>query len=151
MIEDEYLKIVKKAIFPGLYPKEVFSSGTEFLLRDGAYLFYCLPASNIDYSDRNNKALKRRVREKVFSLPVLFEKGLFVHAYGPQNVWEEGSKNLKVDKTALRPIILQNINFLDPSTGESFNNRTSWGPVQFGFCGKVIEAIETLGKQIQQA
>lgn len=62
----------------------------------------------------------------------------------------DGSKNLKVDKTALRPIILQNINFIDPACGESFNIRTSWGSLKFGFSGKVIEAIEFIGEQIRE-
>lgn len=65
------------------------------------------------------------MREHVFAAPVLFEKGLFVHAYGPDSAWREGSQQLKVDLTAMRPIILQNIHFVDPATGETYNNRTA--------------------------
>jgi len=120
------------------------------LLRDGNYLFYCVSAANIDYSDLNNKAIKRAVRDKVFALPFLLERGLFVHGCGARSRWKDGSKNLEVDKTALRPIILQNINFIDPACGESFNIRTSWGSLKFGFSGKVIEAIEVIGEQIRE-
>jgi len=150
MKESEYFIKVKELIYPSFYSKEVFTSDTEFLLRDGNYVFYCLPAGNVDYSDTNNTAIKKRVRGRIFALPVLLERGLFVHAYGSHDLWRDRAKLLKVDKTALRPIILQNINFIDPSSGELFNNRTAWGIIKFGFCGKVIDAIEALGEQIRQ-
>ena len=148
MDEQQYFKTVRETIYPKFYPKEVFATETEFMVRDGNYVFYCLPAANIDYSDLTNKAIKRAVRDKVFCLPFLIERGLFVHAYGAQDQWQEGAKNLKVDKIALKPVILQNINFIDPSSGESFNNRTSWGKLKFGFCGKVIEALDALAGEI---
>lgn len=44
--------------------------------------------------------------------------------------------------TALRPIITQAIHFVDPENGDNFNNRTAWGPDQFGFCGGVIDKIQ---------
>ena len=73
-----------------------------------------------------------------------------MHGCGAQSIWKDGSKNLKVDEVALRPIILQNINFIDPASGESFNIRTSRGSLKFGFSGKVIEAIEVVGEQIRE-
>lgn len=51
MNDAEYFAAVKAAIYPDFYSKEILATETEFLLKDGSYLFYCLPAASIDYSD----------------------------------------------------------------------------------------------------
>lgn len=79
-------------------------------------------------------------------LPLILEKGLFLVYYGSSDSWKNEVPKFKVDKTGLHLVILQSIHFVDPETGDNINKRTSWGPIKFGFCGKVIEDIENLCK-----
>ena len=142
-----YLEHIKSKLYPSLYSKLVEADETQLLLRDGRYLFYCLPLARVDLNDTYNRAVKARLAKRFKAFPVVREFGLFLNVYGPAALWREGAKRITVDKTALRPIIVQNVNFIDPETGDIFNNRTAWGPVKFGFCGKVIEMIEAVANE----
>ena len=68
--------------------------------------------------------------------------------HGPEATWDAHAAHHKVDKTALRPIIMQSIHYVDTETGANDNSRTAWGPIKFGFCGKVIAKIEGLCERI---
>lgn len=132
-----------------MYPKLIEADEAHIILRDGRYLFCCLPLEQVDLNDTHNKAIKAQLAKTFKAFPVIREFGLFLHIYGPVARWKEVSKMITVDKTALRPIIVQNVNFIDPETGDVFNNRTAWGPVKFGFCGKVIETIEAVANELK--
>lgn len=149
MTSKSYIEHIKTKLYPSMYPVLVQADESHFLLRDGRYLFYCLPVDQVDLSDTKNAIVKRRLAKLFSAFPVIREFGLFLHVYGPACRWLEPSKNVTVDRTALRPIIVQNVNFIDPDTGDVYNNRTAWGPVQFGFCGKVIELIESIANEIK--
>lgn len=126
---EEYSGLVKGRMWPSHYPKMVWEGDGMFLLRRaGQYLFLGMPVGEMDLDDRKNREIKKLVRSKVTAIPVLLERGLFVHAWGPEATWKEKAKGIGVDRTALRPVIVQNVNFFDPESGASFNNRTSWGP-----------------------
>ena len=87
---------------------------------------------------------KTEMRKAVLAVPVISEKGLFLLYHGPSSEWQANKELHKVDKTALRPIIMQSIHYVDFCSGANYNSRTAWGPIKFGFCGKVIEEIEQL-------
>lgn len=149
MTPEAYLGHIKAKLHPTMYPVLVQADEVHFLLRDGRYLFYCLPVEQVDLTDTKSAIVKRRLAKLFRAIPVIREFGLFLHIYGPVSRWLEPSKNVTVDKTALRPVIVQNVNFIDPDAGDVYNNRTSWGPVQFGFCGRVIEVIESVANEIK--
>ncbi len=151
MTGEDYRQHIRAQLFPEMYPKMVFEDGSGFLLRDGHYLFLCQPLHDMDLSDLRIRKIKKRVAKEVHAFPMLNAFGLFVHAYGPETGWREPSQHIKVDKTGLHSIILQNINFLDPESGAFYNNRTSWGPLQFGFCGKVVERLEGTARSLAEA
>ncbi|TWT88511.1 hypothetical protein Mal64_19940 [Pseudobythopirellula maris] len=77
----------------------------------------------------------------MFAAPFLDEKGLFLLYDGAADDWRPHRKLHKVDKTGLRPVILQSIHYVDPATGER-KQPDGVGPIKFGFCGKVIAKIE---------
>jgi hypothetical protein len=108
-----------------------------------------LPVEQVDLSDFKNTQVKKKLAKLFTAIAFIREFGLFLHIYGPAARWLEASKQITVDKTALRPIIVQNVNFIDPETGEVYNNRTAWGPVQFGFCGKVVERIAAIAENLK--
>lgn len=149
MTTTSYLELIKSKFYPSMYPKLSEIGAAHFILRDGRYLFYCLPLKQVDLNDIHNKAIKARLAKTFKAFALFREFGLFLHIYGPVAHWGEASKLVTVDKTALRPIIVQNVNFIDPETGDVFNNRTAWGPIKFGFCGKVIEVIEAVANEIK--
>lgn len=148
MTEEDYPAHVKEHFFPEMYPKLIYEDETGFLLRDGLYLFLCQPTRELDLSDTRSQKLKARVAREVRAIPLIRSFGLFVHAYGPETEWRKPAQDIQVDKTGLHAFILQNINFLDPETGAIYNNRSSWGPLQFGFCGKVVERLETIARGV---
>lgn len=116
------------------------------LLKKGAYLFAAVPFSEIPEGDFGSKYVKTKIRSITKAFPIFAEKGLFLLYYGNESSWERISEKFRVDKTGLRPVILQSVHFLDPETGKNINTRTHWGPVKFGFCGGVIARIETAFK-----
>ncbi len=120
------------------------------LFKKGAYVSLVMPFNDVPEGDFGSKSAKTLIRSKMTCVPFLMEKGLFLIYYGDEQMWRNSMGNFTVDKTALRPVILQSIHFLDPQTGANVNSRTHWGPLKFGFCGKLINDIETMAKGIQQ-
>jgi len=146
----EFLDRVEAALVPHHYRKRLTKNVPESwrFYRKGAYVFAAVPYSEIPEGDYGNAYVKGGVKKIVFTLPVLAEKGLFLLLHGPVSDWEPHKEHHRVDKTALRPVIMQSIHYVDAETGSSFNSRTAWGPVKFGFCGRVIEDIELLCAQL---
>ena len=140
----DFLNGIEAALVPSDYKKKL----TENIpngwraFRKGSYLFAAVPYSSVPPGDYGNAYVKAEIRKLVFALPVIAEKGLFLLYYGPAGGWKPHQERHRVDKTALRPIILQSIHYVDPETGANYNSRTAWGPIKFGFCSTVIEKIE---------
>lgn len=120
------------------------------LFKKGPYVALAMPFARVSDGDYGNQHAKAIVRGALTCIPFFFEKGLFLIYYGPKDKWGHQWTRFTVDKTALRPVILQSIHFIDPQTGENENSRTHWGPLKFGFCGKLIEDLATLGKSISR-
>ena len=142
----DFLNRLEAALVPSDYRKKIVENvpaGWRFY-RKGAYLFAAVPYASVPRRDYGNAYVKSEIRKLVFALPFIAEKGLFLLYHGAVAEWEPHREKHKVDKTALRPIILQSIHYVDPETGDHYNSRTAWGPIQFGFCGTVIEKIERL-------
>lgn len=146
MSADEFLDRLEAELLPGDYRRRLTRNVPVDwrVYRKGPYLFAAVPYSSVPAEDYGNSFVKRRIREIVFAIPFLAEKGLFLLYYGPAENWAPHQASHRVDQTALRPVIMQSIQFVDPQSGQTFNSRTAWGPIKFGFCGKVIEKIERL-------
>jgi hypothetical protein len=142
----EFLDRLETRLVPHDYRKRLTKDVREGwrVYRKGAYLFAAVPYSEIPEADYGNSYVKGEIRKLVLALPVIAEKGLFLLYYGASAAWESHKELHRVDKTALRPVIMQSIHYVDPETGANYNTRTAWGPVKFGFCGQVIEKIEQL-------
>lgn len=121
------------------------------LFKKGAYISLVMPFGDVPSDDYGSKAAKSLIRSKLTCFPFFMEKGLFLIYYGDEHSWSKVARKFTVDKTALRPVILQSIHFIDPKTGTNLNSRTHWGPLNFGFCGGLINEIESMAKDIQQA
>lgn len=119
------------------------------VLKKGSYALACVPYAEIPPDDYGNIRVKGILRKTLCALPIIMEKGVFLLYYGDAQHWRLNYQQFKVDKTALRPIIVQAVHFFDINTGENANTRTSWGPIKFGFCGSTIERIEQIGKKIK--
>ena len=146
MEQSEFLDRLESRLVPHDYRKRITKDVPDAwrVYRKGSYLFAAVPYSEVPDGDFGNTYVKSEVRKIVFALPVIAEKGLFLLHYGPSAEWHANKELHKVDKTALRPIIMQSIHYADPESGESYNSRTAWGPIKFGFCGTVIEKVEQL-------
>ena len=142
----DFLNRLDSLLVPSEYKKRITAkvpSNWRFY-RKGAYIFAAVPYSEVPKGDYDNVYVKTEIRKIVFALPVIAEKGLFLLHYGPVAEWDAHKDHHKVDKTALRPIIMQSIHYVDPESGINCNSRTAWGPIKFGFCGNVIEKVERL-------
>jgi hypothetical protein len=146
MDSSTFLNQIDALLVPSDYSQQVIQNVPEGwrFYRKGAYIFAAVPYSSVPAGNYDNAYVKTKIRKLVFAFPFFAEKGLFLLYFGPAQDWKPHWKLHKVDKTALRPIILQSIHFVDPDTGENHNSRTAWGPIKFGFCGRVIEKIERL-------
>ena len=135
---------LKDLLLPSEYKKQLDKNVPEgwLVLRKGAYLFAAVPFSEIPNDDYDSIYVKNKIRKMVTAWPFFAEKGLFLLYYGNINDWNSHKEKFKVDKTALKPVILQSVHFLDPKTGNNYNTRTNWGPIKFGFCGGVVGRIE---------
>jgi hypothetical protein len=118
------------------------------LFKKGSYVALAMPFSRVPEGDYGNDYAKGIVRGALTCIPFFFEKGLFLIYYGDKQKWGQCWTRFEVDVTGLRPVILQSIHFIDPQTGENENTRTQWGPIKFGFCGKLIADLEELGKSL---
>ena len=150
MHSSEFLDRLESMLVPSEYRTKITKnvpSDWRFY-RKGAYVFAAVPYSESIQQDYGNAYVKAQIRRTVFALPVIAEKGLFLLHYGPVADWDSRKQLHRVDKTALRPVIVQSIHFVDPETGANSNSRTSWGPIKFGFCGQVIAKIEGLCGEI---
>jgi hypothetical protein len=135
---------LKALLLPSEYRKQLDTNVPEswLVLRKGAYLFAAVPFAEVPNEDYASTYVKDKIKRMVTAWPIIAEKGLFLLYYGNVGEWNHHKDKFKVDKTALRPVILQSVHFLDPDTGDNYNIRTNWGPVKFGFCGGVIGRIE---------
>jgi hypothetical protein len=142
----DFLNMLDAMLVPSDYSRKIIENvPVEWrFYRKGAYIFAAVPYSSVPEHDYRNDYVKSEIRKLLFALPFIAEKGLFLLYYGPVADWEPHRERHKVDKTALRPIIMQSIHYVDPETGANYNSRTAWGPIKFGFCGTVIEKIERL-------
>ncbi|TVP96887.1 MAG: hypothetical protein EA381_16420 [Planctomycetaceae bacterium] len=147
----EFLDRLDSLLVPHDYRKRITKNvpDTWRFYRKGAYIFAAVPYAEVPQGDHGNSYVKTKVRQIVFSLPLIAEKGLFLLHYGPTAEWEPHKAKHKVDKTALRPIIMQAIHFVDPESGANYNSQTAWGPIKFGFCTKVIKKIEGICNNLQ--
>ena len=139
-------------VIPKHYKKKVEHSLPEgyHLYRRGAYIFLAMPYADVPNEDFGSSFAKRKIRDILTCIPFIAEKGLFLLYYGDSSNWIQQSSKYTVDKTALRPVILQCVAFLDPETGENTNTRTHWGPVKFGFCGGLLDDIESTCQRSEQ-
>ena len=119
------------------------------VLKKGSYALACIPYSDIEPDDYNNIYAKRVLRKTLHAFPIFMEKGVFILYHGELANWGVNYEKFTVDKTALRPIIVQAVHFFDINTGDNTNTRTSWGPVKFGFCGPTLKKIEEIGDKIK--
>lgn len=144
------LEDIRSLLIPIKYRKEITEKVPKgwMVLKKGAYLFAAVPFEEIPSDDFGSKHVKNTIRKLLFSFPIIAEKGLFLLYYGDQKRWSETKERFEVDKTALRPVILQSVHFADFKTGQNYNTRTHWGPVKFGFCGKTIELLEGYFKNL---
>lgn len=141
----EFLDRIESLLVPSQYTTKLVAAVPDGwrVYRKGAYMFAAVPYSDVPAGDYGNAHVKSALGKMVFAFPFFAEKGLFLLHHGPQDSWKKHAAQHRVDRTALRPIITQSIHFVDTETGVNVNSRTQWGPVKFGFCGGVIDLVET--------
>ncbi len=152
MDSSAFLNRIDELLVPSDYSKKLVENVPDnwrFYCK-GAYIFTAVPYGSVPTSDYSNTYVKTEIRKRLFAFPFFAEKGLFLLYYGPVADWQRHRELHKVDKTALRPIIMQSIHYVDPETGDNYNSRTAWGPIKFGFCRKVIEKIERFCAEVRQ-
>lgn len=146
------LHILQGTVLPRHYRSDLSSKVSDgyLLFRKGAYVALAMPFNDVPEGDYGSKAAKSLIQSILTCVPFFMEKGLFLIYYGDEQRWGSVADKFTVDKTALRPVILQSVHFIDPTTGNNVNSRTHWGPLKFGFCGKLIADIESMAESIQQ-
>ena len=152
IMSNALLSTLRDQILPGHYKMDLGHLVDDdcLLFRKGAYAFLALPFSKVPPGDYGSKYAKAVIRKAMTCIPFFQEKALFLVYYGRIEDWRDEAPRFTVDKTALRPVILQAIHFIDPVTGMNTNSRTHWGPIKFGSYGKLIDQIEMLGQEIQE-
>ncbi|MFM7181076.1 MAG: hypothetical protein ACKO2G_06390 [Verrucomicrobiales bacterium] len=149
----ELLQRLRSSVLPKHYRSDLSANMPNgyLVFKKGAYVSMTMPFRDVPPGDFGSKAAKSLIRSRLTCFPFFMEKGLFLIYYGDEQSWMPVAKSFTVDKTALRPVILQSIHFIDPNTGTNLNSRTHWGPLKFGFCGGLIADIESMAKDIQKA
>jgi hypothetical protein len=144
------LEELRDSILPRHYRSDLSAKlpGGYLLFRKGAYVALAMPFADVPEGDFGSKKAKAIIRSHMTCIPFLLEKGLFLIYHGEEEKWRSLASKFTVDKTALRPVILQSIHFIDFKTGANINSRTHWGPLKFGFCGKLIADIEKTAAEI---
>lgn len=151
MEQSEFLDRLEALLVPHDYARRITKNVAPAwrVFSKGPYLFAAVPYREVPEGDFDNAFVKSEIRKAIFALPLIAEKGLFLLYYGPSTDWQPNKELHKVDRTGLRPIIMQSIHYIDSKSGANFNSRTAWGPIKFGFCGRVIEKIEGLCDETQ--
>ena len=152
MTLEEFRNELIEQLIPFKYKKIVQKGIPEswLVLKKGSYALACIPYVEIPADDYGNTHAKGILRKALHAFPIFMEKGVFLLYHGDAPSWRVHCENFRVDKTAMRPIIVQAVHFFDINTGENTNTRTSWGPVKFGFCGPTIERIREIGNKIRK-
>lgn len=152
MNNQTFLYELQNALLPKHYKVDLSEKVADgcLLFKKGAYISLVMPFADVPQGDYGSKHAKSVVQSVMTCLPVIMEKGLFLIYYGDESQWKDTTSSFKVDKTALRPIILQSIHFIDPTNGANVNSRTHWGPLKFDFFGNLIADIQSMAESIQQ-
>ena len=111
MLSGEFLDQLDSLLVPSEYRARITKrvpSAWRFY-RKGAYIFAAVPYSELPQRDYSNAYVKAEIKKIVFAFPIFAEKGLFLLYYGPSSDWDSHKQHHRVDKTALRPIIMQSI------------------------------------------
>jgi len=152
MRADEFKKQLRDILFSfkykGITDRRIPESW--LVMKKGWHIFACVPFSEVESNDYRNKSVKSVLRKVFHALPVAMEKAAFILYYGSRTGWDNCSEKFKADKTAMRPIIVQAVQFFDTETGENVIERSSWGPMTFGFWGSTIDCIEQIGDTIKR-
>ena len=152
MTNETFVAWLQSTLLPRHYPNDLSEQVPPgyLLFRKGAYVCLAMPFRDVPPGDHGSRQAKALIRSAMTCLPIVAEKGLFLIYYGEGARWGEVAPRFTVDKTALRPVILQSVHFIDPASGANVNSRTHWGPLKFGFCGPLIADIESLAAWIAQ-
>lgn len=150
MTPEEFRDELTEQLVPFKYKQIVQRDVPEswLVLKKGSYALACIPYIEIPPDDYRNTHAKGVLRKALHAFPIFMEKGVLLLYHGDAQSWRVHCENFRVDKTGMRPIIVQAVCFFDITTGENTNTRTSWGPVKFGFCGPTIERIQEIGNKI---
>ena len=151
MTPEDFRNELIEQLIPFKY-KSILTKGIPeswLVLKKGSYALACIPYAEISADDYTNMHAKKILRTALRAFPIFMEKGVFLLYYGDAKSWNGYCEHFKVDKTAMRPIIVQAVHFFDTESGENTCTRTSWGPIKFGFCGPTIERIKEIGNRIK--
>ncbi len=151
MTPEEFRSELIEQLIPFKY-KSVVTNGIPkswLVMKKSCYALACIPYSELEVDDYKNEYAKRILRKALHAFPIIMEKGVFILYHGEYENWATNYKDFKVDKIGRRPVIVQAVHFFDIRTGENANTRTSWGPIEFGFCGPTIERIKEIGNRIR--
>jgi len=144
------LNELRRSVLPKHYRKDLSDKLSDgyLLFQKGQYVALAMPFNDVPEGDFSSDTARGIIKSHLTCLFFLMEKGLFLIYHGDEQTWKEKTQLFTVDKSGFHSVILQSIHFIDPATGSNVNSRTHWGPLQFGFCSKLIDDIEAMAHRL---
>ena len=147
----QFCSRLEEALCPAMYRGRVHSDAATFdlLLKrwswgGGRYAFGVLPWEKVgDKADLLGTA-RREVMKHMFTIPHLWQVGLYLVVPGPAGEWKPLAEKIAADRTALHRVIVQGVHFIDLETGAKTVHRSKWGTISFGGTVSVQEVVDSV-------
>jgi len=134
------------AVYRGFYPE---AAPFALLLRHinsslGRYAFGVLPWDTVEDKSRLLRTARRGISKHMFTIPYLWQVGLYLVVVGPSREWSPLAKQMAADQTSLRSVIVNAVHFIDLESGVKEVRRSQWGPIVFGGTVSVTEVVDSI-------
>ena len=140
-----------EALRPAVYCGGAYSEAAPFalLLKHmnrtlGRYAFGVLPWDTVEDKSRLLGTARRGISKHMFTIPYLWQVGLYLVVVGPSREWSPLAKQMVADQTAFHSVIVQAVHFIDLESGAQEVNRSRWGPILFGGTVSVTDVVDSV-------
>jgi hypothetical protein len=139
MTIDEASRVVRRALFPGVYEREYPTPGRfDFVLQRRSRIFrsgrYVIAFRRLggEPIESLSATVRDEIRRLTGALWMIREYGLYLVLCGPREFWQNQTDTVPADRTGAHAVIVQGVLFVDPESGTNHLNGSAWGPLTFG-------------------
>jgi hypothetical protein len=110
----------------------------------GRYALGVLPWEAVEEKSRLLTTARNGVSKHMFTIPYLWQVGLYLVVVGPSQDWSPLAGQMTADQTGLHSVIVQAVHFIDLDSGTKMVNRSQWGPIRFGGTVSVTDVVNSV-------